>query len=399
MLRSHLPGWFDVNCFRVRRMSSQDLSTSVTSAGPGASSPTPPKWTFALPFVMQAQLQDEWCWAATSCSISHFYDGSSAFSQCIIVNNLLGESVCCTDGSSAECDKPWYLNRALTLTGNLVTAQQTFIAMAALQAELAAGHVVGVFVGWRGGGGHFLALSAVDVPASRVLVGDPLNGTSDYDLTAFTNNYRGAGEWNGTYMTHAPAGVMPLGGGPRAATVRETFDESATLLVETGPEQAVGTRLSAERAATYRVFVFGLDNAVSGNALAESTFAGYMTVVNSGVPSIIEVNLDALGNPTPPHHTRGRFVHSLVTQAIEMADARADADSPEIRYLKAPAIHLSALWAAFGNVKKDFVVPLSPAPSGLQTKRYSAAEFASAVSKVGRRRSALLNAHFGDVNA
>jgi hypothetical protein len=73
----------------------------------------PSVWTYNLNFAMQTQLQSEWCWAATSSSVSHFYDLASTFTQCSIVNNQQNQMTCCADGSTPQCNTPWYLNQAL----------------------------------------------------------------------------------------------------------------------------------------------------------------------------------------------------------------------------------------------------------------------------------------------
>ena len=45
---------------------------------------------YVLKFTMQQQEQTNWCWAAASTSVSHFYDSSSAWTQCKVANTQLG---------------------------------------------------------------------------------------------------------------------------------------------------------------------------------------------------------------------------------------------------------------------------------------------------------------------
>ena len=56
-----------------------------------------PRWRFIHIFkllgsarcsglTVEQQQQTQWCWAAVSNSVSHFYDAGSAWSQCTIVN-------------------------------------------------------------------------------------------------------------------------------------------------------------------------------------------------------------------------------------------------------------------------------------------------------------------------
>ena len=39
-----------------------------------------------IPFVMQHQQQTQWCWAAVSVSVSHYYSPWSGWTQCAMVN-------------------------------------------------------------------------------------------------------------------------------------------------------------------------------------------------------------------------------------------------------------------------------------------------------------------------
>src|SRR5262249_52700326 len=52
----------------------------AAAAPPGGAAAVAPG-ADAMPFLMQIQLQDNWCWAATATSVSHFYNSASAWSQ------------------------------------------------------------------------------------------------------------------------------------------------------------------------------------------------------------------------------------------------------------------------------------------------------------------------------
>ncbi|HLI62087.1 MAG TPA: hypothetical protein VKV05_01720, partial [Terriglobales bacterium] len=70
-----------------------------------------------LPFEVQPQLESEWCWAAVSTSIAHFYSPSSAVTQCQVVNQQLKRTDCCTNPGSNNCNQPGYLDQALQYVG------------------------------------------------------------------------------------------------------------------------------------------------------------------------------------------------------------------------------------------------------------------------------------------
>jgi hypothetical protein len=67
------------------------------------------------------QQQTNWCWAAVSTSVSHFYSSASGWSQCTVANAALPRTDCCGVGAPdpLRCNRPWYLDKALHVTGNL----------------------------------------------------------------------------------------------------------------------------------------------------------------------------------------------------------------------------------------------------------------------------------------
>src|SRR5687768_8471237 len=90
-----------------------------------------------LPFTMQAQLQ----------------------TQCSVVNAELGQTTCCQNGSTAQCNQPWYLNLALTRTGNLASWSAGTATIAQIRSQIRTGRTLGARIGWSGGGGHFVMIA------------------------------------------------------------------------------------------------------------------------------------------------------------------------------------------------------------------------------------------------
>lgn len=156
-----------------------------------------------LSFTMEHQQQTQWCWAAVSTSVSHYYDASSAWTQCTVVNGELGQSTCCKSGSSAACNQPWYLDLALTRTGNLAAVSAGTTSFAGTRGEIDAGRPLGARIGWSGGGGHFVVLAGYkpDPGSERVAIEDPWYGASDIALSTFTSSYQGTGSWTHSYTT------------------------------------------------------------------------------------------------------------------------------------------------------------------------------------------------------
>ena len=154
-----------------------------------------------LPFMMQSQSQSEWCWAAVAASVSHFFNASSPWTQCTLVNAELGQTTCCQDGSTPQCNQPWYLDQALSQTGNLASWSAGTSAYATLVQEVDAGRPLGVRIGWPGpdNGGHFVVLDGYTDP-NTVDVQDPWYGHSVSDYNAFCTQYQGNGTWTHSYF-------------------------------------------------------------------------------------------------------------------------------------------------------------------------------------------------------
>jgi Papain-like cysteine protease AvrRpt2 len=148
---------------------------------------------------MQHQEQTNWCWAATAASVSAFFNPSTTWTQCKIVNAELGRTGCCTNGSSSYCNISWYLDRALTRTGNFVSMSWGTGTMSDVKNEIDNNRPLGVRIGWSGGGGHFVALDGYSQTFNMVAVDDPWYGASDVDLAVFQTSYQGSGSWTHSY--------------------------------------------------------------------------------------------------------------------------------------------------------------------------------------------------------
>jgi hypothetical protein len=176
--------------------------TGVLSALGGA----PPSGT-TLAFTMQHQLETEWCWAAVSTSVSLFYLSGSSWTQCKVVEAELGEDSCCDDGRTKECNIPWYLQKALTRTGNLNAMSAGSLPYASVNAEIKHGRPLGCRIGWTLGGGHFVVIHGYinkHVGAATetwVEVADPWYGASSLPYNDFRTKYQNSGSWTHSYTT------------------------------------------------------------------------------------------------------------------------------------------------------------------------------------------------------
>ena len=155
-----------------------------------------------MPFEMQEQEEDHWCWAAVSASVDHYYNSGAALKQCAIASEVLEAKDCCYN--KGEHDEPAALKDALGVVKRLKNAEGGSLEFKELQAELDAGRPVCVAIEWNGGGAHFVAVSGYQVSSSGIRtieIGDPLypNSTQDFDL--FPSYYHGGGKWEATFLT------------------------------------------------------------------------------------------------------------------------------------------------------------------------------------------------------
>ena len=118
-----------------------------------------------------------------------------------VVNAELGQTTCCANGSTSQCNQPWYLERALTRVGNLDHWVNGTITLAvgrrARSTEGASSVCVSVGAavvatsldrGLPGGGNGF------------VYIEDPIYGASYVDYNTFRTAYQGSGSWTHTYL-------------------------------------------------------------------------------------------------------------------------------------------------------------------------------------------------------
>ena len=156
-----------------------------------------------LAFQIQAQQQSEWCWAAVTSSIDHYFDNGSTWTQCGLANDQLGQGTCCNDGSSTSCNCPWYLERSLGRVNRLRAFLQAVAPFPGVQQEINQKDPLGVRIGWAGGGGHFVVIFGYDdaTATDYVIVADPIWGVTQLPYSALVSGYRGNGSWTHSYYT------------------------------------------------------------------------------------------------------------------------------------------------------------------------------------------------------
>jgi Tectonin domain/Papain-like cysteine protease AvrRpt2 len=156
-----------------------------------------------LHLAEQYQVESEWCWSATTVSITHYYDPASTWTQCSLVNKAFNQTTCCQDGSSDACNQPWYPDQALTITGHLASTANGKPSFQTIMSEINEGHPVSIGIYWTGGGGHNPAVDgyADDPEMPTIDLQDPIYGPTTQDFNSFPSSYQGGATWGESYFT------------------------------------------------------------------------------------------------------------------------------------------------------------------------------------------------------
>jgi hypothetical protein len=158
-----------------------------------------------LEFTMQAQTQSNWCWAATSASVSLYYKGVDLWTQCNIATLELNRA-CCNMPVPGACNVPWYLDRALSRTGHFSTMQNGALTFDVVRGYIDTQRIVGVRTAWAGGGAHFIVIYGYKTSTAGINyfhIDDPIYGKSIYSENEFNLIYQGSGTWTHSYITQA----------------------------------------------------------------------------------------------------------------------------------------------------------------------------------------------------
>jgi hypothetical protein len=169
------------------------LQSLSTSGGQGGTCGNP------LGFTMQHQEQTEWCWAAVSASVNLYFHPTSGQTQCAVANAAMGQSTCCQDGSTPQCNQPWFLDQVLQIVGDLKAWSAGKAALPTVKREIDRCRPFCLRIAWNGGGGHFVAVYGYS--NKRLNIGDPWYGNSVVTYGLFPDTYQGGGSWTDNYTT------------------------------------------------------------------------------------------------------------------------------------------------------------------------------------------------------
>jgi hypothetical protein len=342
--------------------------------------------SLALDFDMQSQTENNWCWAATATSVSHFYRATSTWTQCLVANAELALTDCCDSPAPGPCDVPWYLDKALTRTDNFVRIVNGTVDYETIRAELQAGRVVGARIGWDGGGGHFVVIYGVSTVAGTEYfdIDDPIYEKSHITAEAFTNSYQGNGSWTHTYFTKRVTYMLKI----KPLVLQEVFVrpiwESRALLQlkHTSLRQVQSARDLAVTLPHY-IYTLGLDDIVQDRAPAAPTALRALEVQGNQAQAMFDLTPDPrfpqvrqMSGPSP-------YLDRL-NRALAVAERQAATLEPEaeLRLLQVPALHLEALWLHYDDAAQDVFIPVRTPRAFQEYQVYAAAEFQDTMKRM-----------------
>lgn len=352
-------------------------------------------WIFTyqvLPFNMQAQTQSNWCWAATSTSVSRFYSFFSPWTQCKVAAAELSES-CCNSPVPAACNVPWYLDKALTRTKNFVSIQSGTVTWEKVKEQLAKGLVVGARIGWSGGGGHFMVIHGVSRFGSTkyLHIDDPIYGKSVLTYNQFATNYQGSGSWTHTYFTKKyfyfmwfkellliPELLKPI---PEIRPLINVYEDTPNIR-ETSRE--------GEYNLAHHAYIIGLNQIKKDFSLPkepdtlrvielqeEAPVALYELGLNETDPQLIQMNVSPL---------YFRQLDEGLGRLKEFAGRSKDLG--EIRLIKIPALNIEAFWLHYDGKTADVITPVRRFEDDTSIdwdKAYSEKEFGRLVNELASK--------------
>jgi hypothetical protein len=162
-----------------------------------------------LPFTMQRQEQRNWCWAAVAVSVARHYAVWSTWKQCEVVNLELGQTTCCTDGSTRECDRGHGFAEALARTEVLDRVVGGVVDEGTIREEIDHGRPLGIDIQWGGCRGHFIVIDGyADLLFGgdlQLSISDPFYGSYDVAFSELAGGaFLGSGAWAHTLFTKPP---------------------------------------------------------------------------------------------------------------------------------------------------------------------------------------------------
>ncbi len=317
-----------------------------------------------LAFNMELQTENNWCWAATATSVSHFYWPISTWTQCLVASNGLSLS-CCDDPVPGACDVPWYLAKALEITKNFVSVTGP-VSFQTIRDEIDAGRPVGARVGWSGGGGHFMVIYGYSLVGNVEYfdIDDPIYGKSHLTVADFSNNYQGTGTWTDTDFTKSyikmPIKILI----PKESILRRIWEVRPLLdlkqeRVVTNMAHDAGGAGGSSLGMAQRIYSLGLDSLLAENYPSPQPVALRVYEISSDKPRAffdVSETEDARVMQMSASPNQLETLWRGVAEALSLGERSSQ--EAELRLFRVPAVNFEAVWLNYEGDERDVLVPL-----------------------------------------
>ncbi len=315
--------------------------------------------SLVLSFDMELQTQSNWCWAATSKSVSKFYSIFSPWTQCKVASQELDKS-CCDTPLPSGCNVPWYLDKALTRTNNFVSYQGGTITWNQIKQELEKGLVVGARIGWNNGGGHFMVIHGVSKSAGTeyLHIDDPIYGKSTLTYNQFATNYQGSGTWTHTYFTKKyfyfmwfkdlvfnPALLKPI---PEVRPLLNVYGEKV---------ESVRDLIHKNLTVPHYVYNIGLNEIKEGIKLPANPSSLRVLEIKEKAPvAFYEVGLNEENPELIQMNANKSFFEQMDSSMsrLKLANKR-NKSVGELRMIRIPALNMEAVWLNYSDRTEDLI--------------------------------------------
>lgn len=342
-----------------------------------------------LPFNIELQTQSNWCWAATSKSVSHFYSIFSPWTQCKVASDELGNT-CCDFPVPGACNISWYLNSALTRTNNFVSFQGTTIPWSDVKQQLEAGLVVCARIGWSGGGGHFMTIHGV----SKVLfteylhIDDPIYGKSVLTYDQFATNYQGSGSWTHTYFTKKYFYFMWFKDLLFKQELLKPIPEIRPLI--NVYNKTIEENTPGKYGIPHYAYIIGLNEIHREFALpSRPNTLRLIEMKNEAPVALYELGLNETNPQVIQMNVSEKYFKQLDDGLARLKRySEQNKDLGELRLIKIPALNLEAFWLHYDNNENDIIAPIKKFDNDSSIdwgKKYGTREFSELVQELASK--------------
>lgn len=343
--------------------------------------------SLVLTFDMELQTQSNWCWAATSKSVSKFYSSLSPWTQCKVASEEL-DKTCCDSPVPSACNIPWYLDRALTRTHNFVSYQSGTITWDQIKQELENGLVVGARIGWNGGGGHFMVIYGVSksMGLEFLHIDDPIYGKSTQTYNQFATNYQGSGTWTHTYFTKKYFYFMWFKDLVFNPVLLKPIPSVRPLLNISGEKvESVRDMVMKDLNVPHYIFNIGLNDIKDNMKPPQNPTSLRVLELKDKMPvAFYEVGLNEENPELVQMNTNKSFFEQMDSTMSRLKQAnKKNKTIGELRTMRIPALNMEAMWLNYPDRTEDLVsvLPRFEYKNIQSNKVYTLKEFSELLQK------------------